>query len=200
MAAGKPIDIDNYRHTGHAKPKWTGPADHPSDLGESQDAHLEYTLRPEEFFIPPADAQGRCVQITVRLQPQLLRAISAVRDSDNSPYSTINDLVRHALHRHVRWYYAIHADLRPTYFSVWKIALEACRDSNYLSDTADNWRFIDERVKRLVDNGDMQDARVELVRTKKLFEALPESPARREVLANIHNKYSHILHGTPHKS
>jgi hypothetical protein len=191
----EPIDIGNYRHGGHAKSKWTGPPDHPSDLGESQDAHFEYSLRPEEFFIPPADAQGRCVQITVRLQPQLLRAVSAVRDSDNSPYSTINDLVRHALHRHVRWYFAIHSDLRPTYFSVWKIALEACRDSNYLSDTEDNWRFIDERVKRLITNGDVHDARVELNRTRKLFEALPESPARRTVLGQMEAKYGSIMFG-----
>ena len=193
--SAEPIDISNYRHPHRAKSKWTGPPDHPSDLGESQEAHFEYLLRPDEFFIPPADAQGRCVQITVRLQPQLLRAISAVRDSDNSPYSTINDIVRHALHRHVRWYFAIHKDLRPTYFSVWKIVLEACRDRNYLSDTADNWTHMDERFKRLIDNGDIHDAKVEIIAAKKLFEALPESPARREVLGRIHTVYGGFLHG-----
>lgn len=56
-----------------------------------------------EFRIPASDMQGHSARHYFRTIPQMTRVVAMLVDSKKFPYRTKGDLLRHALHRHVKW-------------------------------------------------------------------------------------------------
>lgn len=66
---------------------------HPSVLSS------QYNL--EEWNIPAADRKGHSAKLSVRWPPVISRCLEIILASRNFPYQTVDDIVRHAVVRHV---------------------------------------------------------------------------------------------------
>lgn len=188
-----PEDNGTYRHPHGTKEKWLGPADHPSDLGESAEAHYEYRLRPNNFCVPPADSQGQSESITVRMQPQMLRVAGIIRDMENSPYTTIGELFRHAVHRHFKWWFAIHPDLQPTYLAMLNIEVQLAQGKEMLAKSEHAGRLLANRVRQLLAEGEDEEAARCVRDLRHNVLKLPESLEKRRMLKDLADEYKELI-------
>lgn len=58
---------------------------------------------PSEFRIPASDTKGHSARHWFRCIPAMARQVEQVVQSKQFPYRTKGDLLRHALHRHMKW-------------------------------------------------------------------------------------------------
>lgn len=77
---------------------WT---DHTVSTGESQ-----IVFSDDEWMQPSSDNKGHSGRLSCRVPPPVARLVEALIASKRFPYSTVDDLVRHAVIRHL---YALHA-------------------------------------------------------------------------------------------
>lgn len=56
-----------------------------------------------EFRIPACDSKGHSERLQLRLQPELVSRMQKVVNSKLWPYDNYQELIRHAVHQHLRW-------------------------------------------------------------------------------------------------
>jgi len=58
---------------------------------------------PDEFVVPATDARGNSERVNLRMSPMYLAAMQDILQSRLFPYRTIQDVIRDAVKRHLRY-------------------------------------------------------------------------------------------------
>jgi len=92
------------------KPSSKEPAVREDDLG-TNDEEYEFKKHPDRFYVPANDETGTSIRVAFRLSPQHHRQLQVIQQGGRFPYETMEDLLRHAVCRHLRYLTAVAPDI-----------------------------------------------------------------------------------------
>lgn len=109
-----------------------------------------------EFRIPASDTKGHSARQWFRCIPSMARQVEQIVQAKQFPYRTKGDLLRHALHQHMRWL----ASLEPlkTVSGQVDAILEIMRDEEMNKDFSLVFARLEERISSYVEDGDNREA------------------------------------------
>lgn len=110
----------------------------------------------DEFIIPASDTKGHSARHWFRCIPAMARQVEQVVQAGVFPYRTKGDLLRHALHRHIRWLNNI--EPTTTVSSQVDAILEIMRDEEMNNDFSLVFNKLDERINIHLSNGEDGEA------------------------------------------
>ena len=71
-------------------------------------------LDPDAFHVPAKDHQGHYEKVTANVMPGYMTELVTILDSRVYPYTSIAEMVRHAIKRHVQWLRELAGQESPT--------------------------------------------------------------------------------------
>ena len=111
---------------------------------------------PVEFRIPASDTKGHSARQWFRCIPSMARQIEQIVQARQFPYRTKGDLLRHALHRHMRWLNTLEP-LKTVSGQVDTI-LEIIRDDEMNKDFSLAFSKLEEQINSYINDGDKREA------------------------------------------
>ena len=109
-----------------------------------------------EFRIPASDTKGHSARQWFRCIPSMARQVEQITQAKQFPYRTKGYLLRHALHRHMRWL----ASLEPlkTVSGQVDAILEIMRDEEINKDFSLVFARLEDRISSYMEDGDNREA------------------------------------------
>lgn len=130
-------------------------------------------LDPAQFRVSGTDSKGHSNRVWANIQPVHLNAIDILVQSNNFPYRTRGDLIRHALIRHMHWLERIHKPLNSVTGAV--NAMNAMlRDAEFRSEFVEMIGKIVKQVEDLVNEEDIPAARKLLLNIMRELATMPD--------------------------
>jgi hypothetical protein len=164
-----------------------------------RDADAELNETPladlDNFFIPGRDEKGASQAITFHVPPYLARLINIMVHSKRFPYVGGEDLVRHAIVRHLRWLCGIRETIKPQMVPMLEVILEANRDAEFRIKAEKAFKQIDAKVEYYMRNNEVAEA-VRLVGfIMSRVNEVEGSARQREFMRTALMKYSPVMAG-----
>lgn len=148
-------------------------------------------MSDSEYVIPASDTQGHSARHYCRTIPQMARQVEQIVASRTFPYRTKGDLIRHAIHRHVRWLLG----QKPVVTVSGQVdtILEIMRDEEMNADFVMVFDKLGQRISTYLSSGANGEA-VRLVRMiQENIKAMPEGFWRDRYEKQIRERYGHLL-------
>lgn len=105
---------------------------HPTGVSPTVEQILGITVDLDEFIQPVRDTHGHVDRHTISLLPGHFVEAEKIVGSGRWPYRSWQDLLRHALHRHLRWLNTLYP--QPTVMGQVNMLLETLREEEYMAD------------------------------------------------------------------
>jgi hypothetical protein len=150
---------------------------------------------PAEFNVPANDTKGHGVLLHFRAPHQFQRSMQVVVASRKFPYTTVSDLIRHALLRHLDWLTEI-ADIAPakSLLSVLHTSIDHMRDEEIHREQEDHFARLQSRVDDLMATPDgANEARRIIAREIDRVREAPESFYRDRYLGKLERHFGTVL-------
>lgn len=151
---------------------------------------------PAEFRIPASDVKGHNARQWFRCIPSMARQVEQILQSRQFPYRTKGDLLRHALHRHVRWLTSIEPVLKSISQQVDSM-LEILRDEEMNND----FRVVFDRLAGRIDQYMSEGSQVEAIRLlmiiKSHIDDMPDGFWRDRYNKHLKKNYGDLLKKAP---
>jgi hypothetical protein len=149
----------------------------------------------DNFFIPGRDEKGASQAITFHVPPYLARLVNIMVHSKRFPYVGGEDLVRHAVVRHLRWLCGIRETIKPQMVPMLEVILEANRDAEFRIKAEKAFKLIDAKVEYYMRNGEVAEA-VRLVGfIMQRVNEVEGSARQREFMKTALMKYAPVMAG-----
>lgn len=150
----------------------------------------------DSFVVPARDERGGTVHTNFFMPPYLERQMLIAVKSDRFPYLNQGDLIRHAVHRHLRWLTDIRKTLDPHISQVLEAMAEASRDYDYQTRSREVFEHIDRQVDQAITRGHTHEAVRLLAMMKSRIDTAQLSPRQEEVRRLTIERYSQVLHSS----
>jgi len=149
---------------------------------------------PTEFRIGASDTKGHSARHWFRCIPMMARQVEQIIQSKKFPYRTKGDLLRHALHKHIRWL----VDIEPmvTVSGQVDAILEIMRDEEMNSDFALVFEKMGERINQHMASGSHREATRLLLTIKSCIDEMPEGFWQDRYQNKIKERFGNLLKGT----
>lgn len=150
---------------------------------------------PVEFRIPASDTKGHSSRHWFRCIPTMARQVEQMIQARQFPYRTKGDLLRHALHRHMRWL----ASLEPVVSVSQQVdaILELLRDEEMNNDFRVLFDRLGQRISQYVSEKSQGEA-VRLVLTiRSHINEMPEGFWRERYTEHLKKNYGDLLKKAP---
>lgn len=152
----------------------------------------------EDFQIPASDTKGHSARHWFRCIPAMARQVEQIIQARTFPYRTKGDLLRHALHRHMRWLNNINPT--PTVSGQVDAILEIMRDEEMNNDFALVFNKVDERINNHIMLGENKEASRLVLVIQSHVNRMPEGFWKGKYKAKIAEKYGMLIKGTERAS
>ena len=149
---------------------------------------------PSEFRVPASDTKGHSARHWFRCIPIMARQVDQIVQAKKFPYRTKGDLLRHALHRHMKWL----STLEPmvTVSGQVDAVLEIMRDEEMNDDFSLVFEKMKERVSQHLASGANREA-VRLVMTiQGCINEMPGGFWKDKYKKQLKNQFGDMLEGT----
>ena len=146
---------------------------------------------PLEFVIPASDNQGHSNRFWFRGNPQMAREVELMVTGTDFPYRTKGDLLRHAVHRHLKW---LREQSRVTSVSQQvDLMINLMRDEELHADFLTVFEMLSTRISQHVSNGSEGEA-IRLVRmAQDHIGGMPDSYWKDRYLRELEVKFGHLV-------
>ncbi len=150
---------------------------------------------PAEFRIPASDTKGHSARHWFRCIPTMARQVEQMVQARQFPYRTKGDLLRHALHRHMRWL----ASLAPVVSVSQQVdaILEIMRDEEMNND----FRVLFERLEDRITQYLAEKSQVEAVRLVLIIQyhvnEMPDGFWKDRYNKHLKKNYGELLRKAP---
>lgn len=149
---------------------------------------------PEDFRISASDTKGHSARQWFRCIPAMSSELEKVIQSRQFPYRTKGDILRHALHRHIRWLSSI-GDL-PSVSGQVDVILEIMRDEEMNNDFTLVFAKLEERIAKHIGEGSNREAMRLLLIVQNHINSMPEGFWKSRYQSEIKKKYSGMIKGS----
>ncbi len=150
----------------------------------------DFKYRADEFLTSGHDDHGQSVRLFFRCPPALERSLEVVRDSHLFPYSTLTDIIRHAVVRHMEWLHHLESTMPRHFLGGLSAINELCRDAEMITSMQGTFTKVDGLIQSYLASGDMVEAQRLLSTTRGQLSKLPDSRWKREFTEHFSRKYS----------
>ena len=145
----------------------------------------------DQFQISASDSKGHSDRVYCRVQPQVKDQISHITGGKVFPYRTAGDLVRHALHRHLKWLEGM-GTVRSVMGQV-EIINELMRHESYKTSLGESLQLMTSQVSTLFGLGEEGEARRVLLLVLNHISQMPDGVWRRKYAKEVNDKWGAIL-------
>lgn len=152
----------------------------------------------DDFQIPASDTKGHSARHWFRCIPAMARQVEQIIQSRAFPYRTKGDLLRHALHRHMRWLNTI-SPVQTVSGQVDTI-LEIMRDEEMNSDFSLVFNKVDERINNHLSMGENKEASRLILVIQSHINSMPEGFWKNKYKARVASKYGRLIGKTERAS
>lgn len=150
-------------------------------------------LDPREFLIPAKDMQGHSERVWAYLMPGHFMEMQRVTSSKLWPYRTGADVIRHAIHRHLKWLSQLTPF--PTVMHQVDAMLEILRDEAFMQDFSDVFGKAGEAIGRHIGQGQMELAMSLLDRLEQAIQDMPEGAWKKKYQGEFGQKFGSYRRG-----
>lgn len=150
-------------------------------------------LDPNEFRITATDTKGHSVRQWFRCIPAMARQVEETVQAKKFPYRTRGDLLRHALHRHMRWLQT-QGGVASMAGQV-DVILELMRDEEMNNDFVSVFGKLEHRINQHLQAGSKSEA-VRLVATVlRYINSMPDGHWKEKYLARVQSQWKDLVRG-----
>lgn len=148
----------------------------------------------EDFIIPASDTKGHNTRQWFRCIPAMSGQVEQIVQSKKFPYRTKGDLLRHALHRHVKWLSS--AEPTATVSGQVDAMLEILKDDEKNNDFSLVLERLNKRISQHIDAGSQREAtRLVLIMQSSISE-MPEGFWRDKYEKELKKRYGRLVDKT----
>lgn len=148
----------------------------------------------DDFHIPASDTKGHSARHWFRCIPAMARQVEQIVQSRAYPYRTKGDLLRHALHRHMRWLNSI-TPVQTVSGQVDAI-IEVMRDEEMNNDFSLVFNKLDERISNHMMVGESKEAARLILVIQSHINGMPDGFWKRKYKMRISEKYGNLISKT----
>lgn len=130
-------------------------------------------LKPEDFRIGATDSQGHRERIHVPVHPLMALQLAHVKESGNWPYRSVQDIVRHATHRHLQLLDRL-APIMNSLMAQLQAMQLILQQSEALQDMQQVIKGLQTQVQTLLSDGQEELARIQVMAFKTQIDRIPE--------------------------
>jgi len=149
---------------------------------------------PDEFRVPASDTKGHSARQWFRCVPSMARQLEQTIQSRQFPYRTKGDILRHALHRHMKWLSSIEGV--PSVSGQVDVILEIMRDEEMSNDFTLVFDKLAERISKHMEEGSNREAIRLLLIVNNHVNAMPEGFWKNKYQSEIRRKYGSLMKGS----
>lgn len=173
------------KKTSVSRPSWDGV--------EISEHDQKYT--GDEWVQPASDNRGHSERIGFRIPPQVVSELELVLEHFRriSGYRAVNDIVRHALMRHLAFLHAIEPTMKPTYLGALQAMQLVLAEDRQRSETEAIFRELERRIDDHMQRGDRGETVRLIYETKRRLDNTPNTPWKRRWLDRYKVRYAHYL-------
>lgn len=150
-----------------------------------------------EFNIPASDGRGLKERRWVELQPGYVNQMGAILATKNFPYRSEQSLIRHAIHRHLRYLLSLEPQ-SPNHISVLEVINRIVATQEMMLEVSDLIGRVERTVHELVQRGMKSEAVRMVYDLRRKVEAMHEDRDgvwRAKLLSDIEQRFGHLLKG-----
>lgn len=155
----------------------------------------EQELNPFEFRVAASDTKGHSSRQYFRCMPSMARLVEQTVQGGRYPYRTKGDLLRHALHRHIKWLEEVRGV--PSVTREVDAILDIMRDEEFHCDFVAVFDKMGERISSHISSGCSGEARRLLLQVLRHVEEMPDGHWRDKYKRELESKYGHIIADAP---
>lgn len=154
---------------------------------------LKYT--DEEWQQPSCDTRGHSERIGCRVPPQMAAELSLALEHfrTRTGYRTVNDVVRHALARHIEYLHRIEPTMKNTYLGAIQAMQLILSQDRHRSETESVFRELEARVESHIEKGDRGEVVRLVSEVKHRLDHTPSTPWKMRWLERYRVRYAHYL-------
>ena len=130
-------------------------------------------LKPEDFRIGATDSQGHRERIHVPVHPLMALQLANVQASGNWPYRSVQDIMRHAAHRHLQLLDRL-APIMNSLMAQLQAVQILLQTGEALQDMQQVIKGLHAPVQTLVADGQQELARIQVMAFKTQIDRIPE--------------------------
>lgn len=146
---------------------------------------------PAEFRIPASDTKGHSARQWFRCIPAMARQIEQVIQARQFPYRTKGDILRHALHRHMKWLNEL--DPFPTVSGQVDAMLELMRDEEMNKDFTLVFSKLEDRIKCYLNEGEEQESARLVLTIQSYIRDMPDGFWKEKYKKKIETQYGRLI-------
>ena len=145
----------------------------------------------DEFRISASDTKGHSARLWFRCIPAMTRQLEQILQARQFPYRTKGDILRHALHRHMRWLNTL--EPISSVCSQVDAILELMRDEEMNNDFSLVFEKLEDRISRHTAEGSEKEAMRLLMIVQGHVGSMPDGFWKDKYKGKLQDKYGGLL-------
>lgn len=147
----------------------------------------------EQWYIGARDAQGHSARLWFTAQPGHARDLNSIVASKKFPYRTVGDVLRHALHRHLKWIQTQHR-FRSVMGQV-EMLLEICREEDFGMDLRKSIEHIAGIINKHIAAGNQGQAIRFYLKAMGAVQGMPDGFWQDKYKDELESRFGHLMKG-----
>ena len=153
-------------------------------------------LNIDDFKIPVSDDKGHNVHMSFRCMPNWSGHIDRIVKMGGFPYSNRGDLIRHAMMRHFHWLESLE-EVPRSILSQIQMVIDLIEDDKRQQGFEGAMEGLQERVSYHMNNGDLGQARRQILQALECVEEMPDGFWRDKFDRELKRAHGRILETAP---
>jgi hypothetical protein len=147
----------------------------------------------ESWYVGARDAQGHSARLWFTAQPGHARDLNSIVASKKFPYRTVGDVLRHALHRHLKWLYT-QGRFRSVMGQV-ELLVEICREEDFAMEMRKSVEQMAAILNKHVSNGNTGQAIRFYLKALGAVRGMPDGFWKDKYKTELQSRFGHLLKG-----
>ncbi len=131
-----------------------------------------------EWLNPATNDKGQSIKMWLRVTPEMERAIHVVLAQRHFPYTTPDEIIRHAVYRHLFWLAHLEPDMPQHVLMAMDSLLEILRDETFKGEMQERIEPLIKRCIDLAQRGHTKEAKRILATVNAIATMVPDGPYR----------------------